>query len=164
MRILKTLLLVLTLCAFGQTAAAQDYKSAVGLRFGYPLSLSYKTFLNETSALEGYVGFRGYGSFRWISLNGAYQIHKDIDSVDGLQWYYGGGAGVQFWSYDFIEESSTTFSVSGYLGLQYTFVDAPVSLTVDWVPTFFLGDNFGAGFNSFGAGYGALAARYTLGR
>lgn len=164
MRYFKLLLFTLACCAFTQSATAQDYGSAVGLRFGYPLSVSYKTFISESSAVEGYVGFRGYGSFNWISINGAYQIHNDIESVEGLQYYYGGGAGVQFWSYDFIEEGSTTFSISGYLGLQYTFADAPVSLTVDWVPTFFLGDNFGAGFNSFGAGYGALAARYTLGR
>ena len=161
---LKYVLFAVALCAFGHTATAQDYSSAVGLRFGYPLSVSYKTFLNETNAVEAYVGFRGYGSFSWFSINGAYQIHNDIESVDGLQWYYGGGAGVQFWSYDFLAESSTTFSLAGYLGLQYTFVDAPVSLTLDWVPTVFLGDNFGVGFNTFGAGYGALGARYTLGR
>ena len=161
---LKYLLFAVALCAFGHTATAQDYSSAIGLRFGYPTSITFKTFLTETNAVEVYAGLRGYGSFRWYSINGAYQIHNDIESVEGLQWYYGGGAGVQFWSYDFLEESSTTFSISGYAGLQYTFPDTPISLTVDWVPTFFLGDNFGTGFNSFGAGYGALAARYTLGR
>ena len=164
MHSLRYLFFAIALCAFGHTATAQDFTSAVGLRFGYPLSVSYKMFLNETNAVEAYAGLRGYGSFRWISLNGAYQIHNDIESVDGLQWYYGGGAGVQFWTYDFLEESSTTFSLSGYAGLQYTFADAPVSLTVDWVPTVFLGNNFGIGFNTFGFGYGALAARYTLGR
>ncbi len=110
------------------------------------------------------MGFRGYGTYNWITINGAYQIHNDIESVDGLQWYYGGGAGVQFWSYDLREGGSTTFSLAGYLGLQYTFVDAPVSLTLDWVPTVFLGQNYGVGINTFGAGYGALGARYTPGR
>ena len=161
---LKYLLFAVALCALGSTATAQDYRSAVGLRFGYPLSVSYKTFLTETNAVEAYVGFRGYGSASWFSINAAYQIHNDIESVEGLQWYYGGGAGAQFWSYDFDDASSTTFSLAGYLGLQYTFVDAPVSLTVDWVPTIFLGNSLYNSFNTFGGAYGALGARYTLGR
>lgn len=165
MRLLKTLLLIGIFCAFGQTASAQDYQSAVGVRFGYPFSVSYKTFVSEKNAIEAYVGFRGYsGIANWISINGAYQIHNDISSVDGLQWYYGGGAGVQFWSYDFDDSGSTTFSISGYLGLQYTFADAPVSLTVDWVPTVFLGSSRYNSFNTFGGGYGALTARYILKR
>ncbi len=151
-------------CLFSLTATAQDYTSAVGVRLGYPFSVSYKTFLNETSAVEAYAGFRGYGSAHWISINAAYQIHNGIDAVDGLRWYYGGGAGAQFWSYDFVESSSTTFSVSGYLGLEYTFADAPVAVSLDWVPTYFLGSTRYGAFNSFGGGYGALAVRYVLGR
>ena len=161
---LKYLIAFLFFCTLSQSATAQDYRSAVGLRFGYPISVSFKTFLSESGAVEAYAGLRGYGSFRWYSINGAYQIHHDIEALEGLQWYYGGGAGVQFWSYDFVETSSTTFSLSAYLGLQYTFPDTPVSLTVDWVPTFLLGSNFGIGINTFSAGYGALGARYTLGR
>ncbi|MBB4080272.1 hypothetical protein GGR28_002902 [Lewinella aquimaris] len=150
---------------FSVQLAAQNFNSAIGVRFGYPFSISYKTFISESHALEGYVGFRGYsGVANWISINGAYQIHSDIDAIDGLEWYYGAGAGAQFWSYDFAESGSTTFSVSGYLGLQYTFEEAPVSVSIDWVPTFFIGDSRYGAFNSFGGGYGALAARYTLGR
>ena len=35
---------------------AQDYKSAVGLRFGAPLSVSYKTFVSDRGAFEGVAG------------------------------------------------------------------------------------------------------------
>ncbi len=152
---------------FSLSAFAQDFKSAVGVRLGYPFSVSYKTFISETNALEAYVGFRGYsGVANWISINAAYQIHSDLDiaDLDGLQWYYGFGAGAQFWSYNFDASGSTTFSLSGYLGLQYTLADTPVSITVDWVPTFFIGDSSYGAFNSFGGGYGALAVRYVLGR
>lgn len=161
----KHLLFAVALLAFGHSATAQDYTSAIGVRFGYPLSVSYKTFLNPTNAVEVYAGYRGFGGVaNWFSINGAYQVHSDISDLEGLQWYYGGGAGAQFWSYDFDDGGSTTFSISGYLGLQYTFVDAPVSLTLDWVPTIFLGNSLYGGFNTFGGGYGALGARYTLGR
>lgn len=164
-RLIQLLILLLAGLFIGQAElAGQAYGSAVGLRLGSPLSVSFKKFLTEENALELYVGTRGYSSFRWVSANAAWQKHKAIDGADGLEYYFGFGAGVQFWTYDFLEESSTTFSVSGYGGLQYTFANAPFSLSIDWVPTFFVGENFGAGFNTFGYSYGALAARYILGR
>jgi hypothetical protein len=102
--LLRLIALTLCLCFANQTeAVAQDYKSAVGLRLGSPLAVSYKTFISESSAIEGYVGYRGFSGFSWITINGAYQIHNDISSVDGLQWYYGGGAGVQLWNSDFFD-------------------------------------------------------------
>lgn len=161
-------LLALTLCLCFASSAdmqAQDYKSAAGLRLGYPWAASYKTFISESSALEVYVGYRGFSLYNNLSINGAYQIHKDIESVDGLQWYFGGGAGVQFSSYDFIDESSTAITASGYLGLQYTFADTPISVTADWVPTLVIGDGLGGlGGSGFGAGIGGFGVRYVLNR
>lgn len=49
---------------------AQDYKSAVGVRLGYPLAISYKTFISEPSAIEAYVDYRGYSFYNYISVNG----------------------------------------------------------------------------------------------
>ncbi|MCP9236820.1 hypothetical protein [Lewinella sp. JB7] len=165
MNTLKYLLLIIGLTTMSTHLTAQQYKSAIGVRLGYPLSASFKTFVSESNAVEVYVGYRGYsGAANWVSINGAYQVHQDIDAVDGLEYYYGGGVGAQFWSYKFGESGSTTFSVSGYLGLQYTFEDTPVSVSADWVPTFFIGDSRYGAFNSFGGGYGALAVRYVLGR
>ncbi|MEM9931288.1 MAG: hypothetical protein AAF840_15840, partial [Bacteroidota bacterium] len=159
----RVIALTLCLCFVGQTEAiAQPFKSAVGLRLGSPLAASYKTFINETSAVEVYASYRGFTGWSWIGLNGAYQIHNDIASVDGLQWYYGAGGGVQFWSAEFSDLSGTLITASGYLGLQYTLSDTPITASVDWVPTLFIGDGFG-GFGGFGAGYGALAVRYVLG-
>lgn len=91
-----------------------------------------------------------------------YQHHFPIEGVSGLKWYVGGGASVFFWSYDdaFIRGySSTTLGVMGVAGLDYKFSEAPVNLSVDWVPTFFIGDGYVSGF---GGGYGALSVRYTL--
>ncbi len=160
------------LLAFGftQTLGAQQYKSAVGARFGSPLAISFKTFLSESSAVEAFVGYRSFSFISYVSINGAYQIHNDLGSVtEGLQWYYGGGGGVQFYSYTGIfanidNQNSTSFSVSGYLGLDYKFVNSPVNISLDWSPTFFFGDfSDGLGFGGgFGAGNGALSVRYVL--
>lgn len=149
----------LMLCLFSFNAQAQNYKSAVGLRLGTPLSASYKLFINESSAIEGYASFRSFSGYSWFSVNGAYQIHKPIAQVDGLNYYFGGGAGVYFWSFDFGgNNATTTLGIQGYLGLDYTFEDLPINLTVDWVPTFFVN-----GFTSgFGAGFGSVGIRYTL--
>lgn len=147
---------------------AQDYQKAIGLRFGYPVSLSYKMFLNgSNNAVEAFVNYRSRKvfSYGWtrVGIGGAYQVHNPIASVYGLQWYYGGGASLYFWSYDdgfadFDDEANISFGIQGYLGLDYTFPNAPVNLSIDWVPTIFI-NGYGSGF---GAGGGALAARYTF--
>ncbi len=141
---------------------AQEYTNAVGARIGAPLSLSYKTFLSSTDAVEVYIGLRPYRSYGSFSVNGAYQIHADLPVVEGLKWYYGGGAGVQLWSYRNFDRGSSTFSLSGYLGLEYLIPDFPISLSLDWVPTVFIGSHRISRFNRFGPGYGGLAVRYLL--
>ena len=156
-------LIPLLLIGWLSVGQAQTYKSAIGARLGYPLSATYKTFLNENSALEVFAGTRGFSGYRWISVSGAYQIHKPFSksNVDGLNFYYGAGASVYFWSFDLdLDESTTTFGLQGYLGLDYSLKNTPINLTVDWIPTFFVG-GFGAGF---GAGYGSLGVRYILSR
>ncbi len=146
---------------FSVTTNAQDYKSAIGLRLGYPLSISYKTFLSEKGAFEATAGFRSYAGYSWFNVGAYYQVHNDIPSVSGLRWYYGAGANAYFWSWDsnFINPgSSTSFGISGVLGLDYKFADIPLNVSVDWIPTYFI-NGYGSGFSG---GYGALAARYTF--
>ncbi|MEL6191829.1 MAG: hypothetical protein AAFR66_07255 [Bacteroidota bacterium] len=147
-----------------QTAQAQNYTTAVGARLGSPISLSAKHFINETSAVEGFVGTRGWATYRWFVVGGAYQYHRPIESVDNLQYYFGAGASVFFWTYDFVfspeqDFSTTSFGVQGYLGLDYTLEDTPINLTLDWVPTIYVGNGFSTGF---AGGFGALGVRYVL--
>ncbi len=143
---------------------AQDYKSAIGLRLGYPLSLSYKTFISEKGAIEGVLGFRGYTYYSWINLSAFYQHHKAIPSVEGLKWYFGGGASAYYWNYDndFYPNNdfaSLSFGLHGIVGLDYKFADIPLNLSIDWIPTVVIGGEFLTGF---GGSYGALSARYVL--
>jgi len=144
------------------TGSAQDYQSALGARLGSPLSASYKTFLGgSNNAFEAYAGFRNFGAgYSWVTISGAYQIHNPIEDVEGLQWYFGGGASVYFWSFDFAtNESTTTFGIQGYIGLDYKFEDYPINLSLDWIPTLFI-----SGIDSgFGPGFGSLGVRYVLG-
>jgi hypothetical protein len=162
-KFLFLIILVSAVC-FGQSLKAQDYNSAIGLRFGYPIAISYKTFLSESNALEAYAGYRGFVGYSWINVGALYQIHKPLSGVDGLQWYFGGGAGVQLYNYrndfNFGDSGSFGIGLSGNLGLDYKFANSPINVSLDWVPTIFIGNGFLGGF---GGAYGGLAVRYTLG-
>ena len=132
------------------------------MRLGYQASISYKQVISEPGAIEAFVGFRSYSLYRWISIGALYEHHKPISGVEGLNWYFGGGASVFLWNYDnaFVGDNNTNTSIGilGTLGLDYKFANAPVNLSVDWLPVFFV-NGYG---NGFGGGYGALSARYTI--
>lgn len=159
---MKKVIFTLTL-ALGVTFAAysQDYNSAIGLRFGYPTSISYKKFISEPGAIEVFAGFRSFAFYNWFNIGGLYQHHWQLPSIaDGLSWYAGGGASVFFWNYDdgFVGDGNTSIGILGTIGLDYKFEDAPVNISLDWLPIFFL-NGYG---DSFGGRYGALSVRYTI--
>lgn len=145
-----------------EATSDSGYKSAIGVRLGVPLSVSYKTFVNEKGAIEGFASFRGYDGYSWTSVAGAYQIHNSLDNVmESLQWYYGGGLSGYFWNFDdsfSTDVGSVSVAVNGYLGLDYKFPGKKFNITIDWVPTFFI-NGFGSGF---GGGYGGIGLRYVL--
>lgn len=164
---MKKLFVVLILafsCFFAAQAQDQSYSSAIGLRLGYPTSVTYKQFISDPGAIEVFAGFRSWGYGSWVNVAGLYEHHFPITNAPGLQWYVGGGASVFFWNYDndFVfddDYSSTQFGILGAIGLDYKFANAPFNLSVDWLPVFFLGNGY---LDGFGGAYGALSARYTL--
>ena len=164
MRNQLTFLIFLGLFLFSIPSSAQDFKSAIGLRLGYPNSVTYKHFINKSGAIELYAGTRGFNrlatnSYKWYSASVAYQIHAPIEGVDGLAYYYGAGASAYFWNFSFVTESAkVTMGLQGYGGLSYTVDGTPLNLSFDWVPTFFI-NGFSGGFR---VGYGNLAVRYVL--
>ncbi len=160
-------LFVLALFLIGFSAAySQTYNRAIGLRLSWDYGLSYKHFLNEKAALEGVLTYRSFGvtGFKWnyIRIMGLYLIHNPFPNVEGLQWYYGGGASVSSWGGDYgdyyPDDSSLGIGIHGAIGLDYKFANAPISLTVDWLPTF----TIGSFYDGFAGDYGALAVRYTF--
>lgn len=141
------------------TSMAQQYKTAVGARIGYPLTISGKYFINESIALEGNLGLRAFSEYSWIALSAACLKHKPLDVMDGLNWYYGAGLSVYFWRFEQISTfASSSFGLQGYVGLDYTFKKSPINVTIDWTPTFFIN-----GYTSgLGTRFGGLGIRYTL--
>ncbi|NND07065.1 MAG: hypothetical protein HKN87_11865 [Saprospiraceae bacterium] len=144
--------------------AAQSYDNAVGLRLGWGFGGSFKHFLNETSAVEGILNYRSFGTlginYNYLQITGLYQKHGPLDEVlTGLQWYFGGGGFIGFYggSYNgLIDGGGTTIGIAGNVGLDYAFDDIPLNISVDWVPSISIN---GGGFLS---GLGGVAVRYIF--
>lgn len=167
--------LFLCLSLLDLQAQQQPYKLAAGLRMGYPMAVSVKTFLGGTShALEGTIGTRGFGinRIRWTSITGGYLVHRDIESIlesldisdaGHLSYYFGAGASALIWSYnnpiDRDRYGSTSLGIQGYLGVEFKINDVPLAIGTDWTPTIFLGNTYLGGL---GLGYGTLAIRYVI--
>jgi len=155
---------ILILCFFlSGHLKGQLYDAAVGLRLGAPLSISYKKIINDNKALEGTFGTRGKNGYRFVNISGAYQVIEPIDlwGVEELYYYYGGGASIYFWNFE--EEGnnqSVTPGIQGYLGLEYTFPDKPINLTIDWTPSIFISGTL----SGLRAGYLSIGVRYVLNR
>lgn len=139
------LLFSLSFFFFTAESQAQDYTLAGGVRLGYPTSLSLKYFITESSALEGFVGRRGYSylSFGYRSnvVGGAYLMHfpLEIDELPGLKWYVGAGASMFIYSYDNgiadVDRVDSSLALHAFGGLDYALEDVPINISVDWSPT-----------------------------
>lgn len=138
--------------AFSQgNTGSIDYKTAVGLKF-YPGAFSVKHFLTPKSAVEGLFSFWTQGS----RITGLYELHGDINSIEGLKWYFGPGVHLSFFKSDY---GGISPGVDGVIGLDYKFKNAPVNISLDWQPSIELGD-YEKG--RFVGDWGGLAIRYVF--
>ena len=155
--ILFILPVLLATALSAQTNLGSSYKTALGVKV-YPGAVTVKHFTGANTALEGL----GYFSSDGFRLTGLYELHYPLGSVDGLQWYVGGGAHLGIWSDTWknrypTREGGMALGVDGVLGIDYKIKDAPLNLSFDWQPSFNL-----IGYNYFEGGWGGLAIRYTF--
>jgi len=120
---------------------AQDYKAAVGLKFGgYENGISVKYFTTSFVALEGELGFRDNG----VVITGLYEFHQEAFGVKELKFYYGAGAhigGVGSGTYrrfngdnEVYANSHILLGVDGVLGLEYIIPQSPIAVSLDLNP------------------------------
>ena len=161
---------VLFNCIFiSANAQSKYYQSAIGARVGdgyYDLfSASYKTFITEPGAIELNLGFRNYGvpGYDWfnLSFSASYQHHFEIQAVEGLRWFIGGGlvAFNSFSSYN--NYSGFGLGVFPTGGADYKFANIPLNVSVDIRPTIALIKPYDY-YNSFYIGNVGVSARYTF--
>lgn len=140
----KLLSLAVILASFlliSKRSAAQDYKTAVGLKFGgYENGLSIKYFMEKSVALEGIIGIRQHG----MVITGLYEFHQEAFGVPELRFYYGAGAHIGaigagvYQRFNGANEpyarAQLLLGVDGVLGLEYLIPKSPVALSLDLNP------------------------------
>ena len=104
-----------------------------------------KYFITERSAIEGLVSF---GSR--FGVGGLLEIYKPFN-VEGLSWFYGGGAYVGF------EAGDTYLGPTGIIGMDYKFTNVPLNISLDWKPELDIIPDINFVPDAF-----ALSVRFTL--
>lgn len=131
----------------------EEYRRAIGGRFGVANGLTYKQFLNNSKhAIDGIVNFQGNRDWGVFKVVGLYEIHDQIVVADyeGLLWYYGAGGGLGFHNDKIADATSVAFSLDGVLGLDFKLPTAPINISLDWKPMLELSPNPGLKFDGFG--------------
>lgn len=153
----KIFLLFAVIFAFSLSqVSAQDYKNAIGGRFGSANGVSFKTGLNKGAMLELVGNFRSHEHSSWFRITGLYEKYNPINGAQGLNWYYGGGASIGSYKvkgYD----GDFYLAANGVLGLDYKFNGAPINISLDWVPALELTPSTG-----FWGGDVGLGVRFTF--
>lgn len=182
LRVLAIATIFLTLNTSAQTdkkrpvtnGGGADYKTGIGLRLGYEAGLTVKHFVGK-NAIEGILSRGwGYGGFR---LTGLYEFQNPIASTPGLDWYVGFGAHIGAYNGNYYGYSAynggyydkhgnwhpsgyrqtyMVLGIDGILGLEYTFPDAPLNISLDIKPYV---DLIGYGSHFID---GALSVRYAI--
>ncbi len=148
----------LVLISGSLSAQKREYGTAIGFRAGLSQGITVKHFFDRTNAFEGLFTTKWQG----IEFSGLYEMHifNSFD-VDHLYWYYGFGGHMGFFEGDNVSwgtagEQYVAIGADAIIGLEYTFTEAPISLSLDFKP----------GFNFIGyVGFwydGALSIRYTF--
>ena len=153
---MKNLLLfsLVLICFLPNTAKSQSlsesYDFAIGVKM-YPGAITLKKSIGDDKYLEGIAAFWKRG----VRTTVLYEVNAPLLDVDGLNWYYGGGAHAGFYNSKYYE-GTTLLGIDGVLGIDYKIKGAPINLSIDWQPSFEFGN--GSGFE----GWGGLGVRIAF--
>jgi hypothetical protein len=149
MKKLKLLFFAVGMCmgSFAAQAQAQEtdkeegYTQSAGFVGHYQGGgLSYKRFIKTNHAVEGWLTTNGmFTNTRGFKLTGLYQIHAQAFEVEGLSWFYGGGAHFGAYRYDADIDPITSGSVvylgvDGVGGLEYQLKELPINVGLIYNP------------------------------
>jgi hypothetical protein len=138
------------------TANAQDYRTSLGFRAGVPYGITLKHFLSETNAFEAILASRWSG----FEITGLYENEHWTGEYPGFNWFWGFGAHIGFWNntpYYNAVNGGAVIGVDGILGLEYTFDEIPLNLSIDLLPSINL-----IGSSSWNGINGAISFRYVF--
>ena len=129
---------------------SETYDFAIGVKM-YPGAITLKKSIGDDKYLEGIAAFWKRG----VRTTVLYEVQAPLFDVDGLNWYYGGGAHAGFYNSKYYE-GTTLLGIDGVLGIDFKIKGAPINLSIDWQPSFEFGN--GSGFE----GWGGLGVRIAF--
>lgn len=144
------------------TASAQDYKTALGVRLSSSAamvnnSVSFKQFITGKTAIEALFSFGDP-----LALGALLEFHKPL-AASGLSYFYGAGGYISFVKNTNVNTGKTAsdpnFGAQGVVGLDYKFSNVPLNLSLDWKPEL----NIVSDINFEPAAIG-FTARFTFGK
>lgn len=153
---LPVLLLFAVVFANAQNIGS-NYKTAIGVKV-FPTAISAKHFIKGENAVEGLLYLWEGGS----RLTGLYEVHGNINPVEGLKWYIGGGGHIGYWNERWVlrnpkSKTGINIGLDGVLGVDYKIKGAPINISFDWQPSLnIIGDSW------FEAGWGGLGIRFAF--
>jgi hypothetical protein len=156
----KSFIIIVIFLFLSVTLNAQDYKTSLGLRAGFPYGLTIKHFLSKTNAVEGVLAIN-WGGFVATAL---LENEHWTGHYPGLNWYWGLGAHIGFWDAGANRYLNNTnysggsvIGADGIFGIEYTFDEIPLNLSLDVLPSINL-----IGYTGWGGINGALSIRYVF--
>jgi len=136
---MKKITLLLIGFIFTITAVnAQLYKTTIGIRGGLYSGVTLKHFVANTSAVEILVATRWSG----IQATALIEFHDELGGSENFLWYYGFGGHVGTYESkntpkghpDNINGSYTTLGIDGIIGIEYSFSEVPINISLDYKP------------------------------
>ncbi len=130
---------------------------SLGARFGGTVGATLKRHgAYNKSAIEFIAQFKNFDDsnpdLEGFSLTGLYQKLAPLSGSSQLSALFGGGLSMNF-------ERDFNLGVSGMLGFDWRLKKLPVTLQVDWMPTYFFINT-----SEFTFSNAAISARYVLNR
>jgi hypothetical protein len=135
---------------------AQDYNWAMGVRLSdFMGGISVKKSVNTKYKIEGILAMPYWHG---VILTGLYE--RDILAIDErFQLFCGAGGHIGNWKYksEEINKNYYFIGVDVIAGLEYTLSSIPLSISIDYKPSFNIAEHSGFNF-----GGGGIAIRYTF--
>jgi len=123
------------------TSGTEDYTFSAGFKFGgYENGISGKYFIDNSTAIEGIIGFRNSG----VVITGLYELNMEAFNVPALKFYYGFGAHIgaigngvyrRFsGNNELYNNNQLLLGADGVIGLEYMLPNAPIAVSLDLNP------------------------------
>lgn len=141
---MKRLFLVSVLIIFSSHSFSQDFKQAVGIRAGYTGGVEYRIYTNDENSYKFLLGSRERG----VIAHAIKEFHRYglFTFTDQLNFVFGAGihAGYERWDQLYYRFNSSYFAtktafiagLDGLAGLEYMFLEIPLSVGIEAKPYF----------------------------